>query len=212
MTGVDTVGYNIAWFSPKPLFTNVSTGVLGHQRDRACRAASGRRCMFVGAADATRYPAGTPTGGGRQLVARRVRPRLHVAGLPDRTRPEHGHLPAGRHARRVQAHAGDRRRGSRTRTRVTANGVRPGNVRSGITDKAARYTHCVDEPAEQHDPVHRRPTPDTGPATLRHARPDPAAARSGSCSRTTTTTRPKTTRLRPRRADLALGQHPGVHG
>ena len=33
MTGVEHDGYNIAWFSPKPVFSAVSQGVLGHQRD-----------------------------------------------------------------------------------------------------------------------------------------------------------------------------------
>jgi hypothetical protein len=63
MTGVDTTGYNIAWFSPKPLFSNVSQ-VCWDINETVMSRRKWTQVLFVSEADATRYPAGGPTSNG----------------------------------------------------------------------------------------------------------------------------------------------------
>ena len=83
MTAVDKIGYNIAWFSPKPTFTAVSK-VCWDINETQLSSGEWTQVLFVGAADTVRYPAGTETypGGGGSPGHRRLRPRLHVARLP----------------------------------------------------------------------------------------------------------------------------------
>ena len=108
MTGVDTLGYNIAWFSPEAHLREGHAGVLGHQPDcdvqpqvdtghvrgRSTR----RRC------DALPGRAARPMAAATARGIRRIRPRLHVARLPQRRRPEHRDRTAQQHARRTQGH------------------------------------------------------------------------------------------------------------
>ena len=108
--------------------------------------------MFVDAADAVRYPAG------RSLIrvptaVMRAAPAVSTSA----TRPPTSVTPTGRRTRihpqggtlaglKIGARAP--RRGSRIRTRGRP-GSRVRQLLHGITDKAARYQHCLDEPAEQ---------------------------------------------------------------
>jgi len=61
MTGVDTVSYNYAWFSPKPAFAGI-TKVCWDANATLISSRKWLEIMFVGAADAVRYPAGVDTG------------------------------------------------------------------------------------------------------------------------------------------------------
>jgi len=70
MTALDTTGYNIAWFSPKPLFSNVSQ-VCWDINETYMSRRKWTQVLFVSADDAVRYPAGSVTNGsGFQSFAR----------------------------------------------------------------------------------------------------------------------------------------------
>ena len=61
MTGLDTLGYNIAWFAPKPTFSKVSE-VCWDINETGMSHRKWTQLLFVDArpgADATRYPTGT---------------------------------------------------------------------------------------------------------------------------------------------------------
>ena len=60
MTAIDTVGYNIAWFSPKPSFTGI-TKVCWDINETELSHRKWTQVVFVDAADAVKYPAGTAT-------------------------------------------------------------------------------------------------------------------------------------------------------
>lgn len=60
MTGVDTTGYNIAWFSPQPKFTGI-TKVCWSINETEMSHRKWTQVLFVSDADAVRYPAGTVT-------------------------------------------------------------------------------------------------------------------------------------------------------
>ena len=60
MTAVDTVGYNIAWFSPKDAYTGI-TKVCWDINETELSHRKWTQVVFVDAADAVKYPAGTPT-------------------------------------------------------------------------------------------------------------------------------------------------------
>ena len=70
MTGVDTLGYNIAWFSPKELFTNVNE-VCWDINQTEMSARKWTQVMFVSEADSTRYP--SHRGSGASISASRHR-------------------------------------------------------------------------------------------------------------------------------------------
>ena len=107
MTGVDTLGYNIAWFSPKPMFTNV-TKVCWDINVTQMSRRKWTQVLFVGRC--RRDP--LPGGHGRPDRGR----RRHARGtggfdlgytspdFRDTDGAEHRDPPAGRHARRVQDH------------------------------------------------------------------------------------------------------------
>jgi len=62
MTGVDTLGYNTAWFSPKGYYTSITSVCWDINRT----AMSGRKwtqVLFVSPEDATRYPSDKGSGG-----------------------------------------------------------------------------------------------------------------------------------------------------
>ena len=106
MTGLDTLGYNIAWFSPKPSFSKV-TEVCWDINETGMSHRKWTQVLFVDArpgADATRYPAGTVLDPVVHKVARGIgwlRPRLHEPELPTE-RPEHRGVPLQRHAGRPE--------------------------------------------------------------------------------------------------------------
>jgi len=58
MTAVDTTGYNIAWFSPKQMFTDVSQ-VCWDINETLMSRRKWTQVVFVSAADAGRYPSGS---------------------------------------------------------------------------------------------------------------------------------------------------------
>lgn len=60
MTAVDTVGYNIAWFSPRPAFVGI-TKVCWDVNETELSHRKWTQVVFVDTADAVKYPVGTPT-------------------------------------------------------------------------------------------------------------------------------------------------------
>jgi len=144
MTGIDTTGYNIAWFSPKPTFTAVSKVCwdinmteLSHRK--------WTQVLFVGQADAVRYPDGQ-TINGPQWKARGtggfdlgyVSPDFQFPALNGPTsgiEPQGGTLAGVK----VQENAPS---WFQNQTNWTFRGF--GLALNGITDKAARYTQCVE--------------------------------------------------------------------
>ena len=60
MTAVNTVGYNIAWFSPKDAFSGIQK-VCWDINETELSHRKWTQVVFVDAADAVKYPAGTPT-------------------------------------------------------------------------------------------------------------------------------------------------------
>ena len=96
MTAVDTTGYNIAWFSPKPLFSNVSQ-VCWDINETLMSRRKWTQVLFV---ECGRRGAVSGRGTDRQTVAsprghRRIRPRLHEPRLPSTDRPNDGVFPQG---------------------------------------------------------------------------------------------------------------------
>ena len=141
MTGVDTLGYNIAWFSPKQMFTDVTAGVLGHQRDRDVDAASGRRCSSSAAADVDALPIGSWLG--------RLRSRLHVTGLPPGSHPTPGSSPKAARSPGSRTPGGTFRwfQDQDTWTGQSRWLPRPATA---TTDKADALQALPRQPAEQH--------------------------------------------------------------
>ena len=100
MTGVDTVGYNIAWFSPKPMFTNVTKVCWDINLTDDVEPRKWTQVLFVSADDATRYPVGTYNGD--QPIAASAG---STSATPHRSSGRTGRStdhPRGRHARRVE--------------------------------------------------------------------------------------------------------------
>ena len=144
MTAVDTLGYNIAWFSPKPTFTAVSK-VCWDINETELSSRKWTQVMFVAEADAVRYPAGTVTFGPDCGHARGTggfdlgytSPDFRdFNGPTTRIHPAGGTL-AG--VKIVQ----DAPSWFQNQDTFTTRFEGPGNMLNGITDKAARYQHCL---------------------------------------------------------------------
>ena len=94
MTGVDTIGYNIAWFSPKPMFEKVTQVCWDINADSDVQPqVDHRSCSWTARRRRDSLP------GRRELTAaagsrlRWLRPRLHVARLPQRRARTTGSCP-----------------------------------------------------------------------------------------------------------------------
>ena len=195
MTGVDTIGYNIAWFSPKPMFierlqvcwdineTHMSrrkwTQVLVRRatptrRDirrghRPRRRQSARSRAPADSTSATRHPTSVATDGPNDGLFPQGGT---LAGFKD--------LDGLRELVPEPGHNGT----------TTGSSARTAPDREQTTDKAARFKHCLTN--MPNNTV--RLTKDTPPTGTRHRHLPGQIPQGpcGSCSRTTTTTRPRT--------------------
>ena len=211
MTGVDTIGYNIAWFSPKPMFTERHARSAGTSTRRPMSAASGRRCCSSSPLTPRAIRRDAPTG----EQCRRVAPAVSISAtrhrIPRRTGrttasfPKGGTLAGlkddGRSSRwfqnqdtlTAQASAGRDalgRAGSR-RSPTRPPGTRTASRTSRTTRSGHRRTRRTGRGHDRHAPARSRRTPVR--VVFQDDNYDP----------------PKDDALRPERADLALGQHPG---
>lgn len=142
MTGMNTLGYDHLWFTPKRTFTDVSQVCVDVNANRM----SGRKwweIQFVDMADATRYPSTKATGGydlGYTNPGFRADPGPHTGIFP-----ASGTL-AGLINEQGNFHW------FQNQNQVTTGGAVgwPGRIGASglpvITDKAARYTVCVQDP------------------------------------------------------------------
>jgi hypothetical protein len=138
MTGVNTVSYNVAWFSPKPTFTNI-TQVCWDINETEMSHRKWTQVLFVGDADAHRYPTGSPTAistargtGGFDLGYTDPDNR-------DPNGPSSGLFPQGGTLAGFQDSFGSP---SWFQNDAWSTQFAAGQI-LGITDKAARYKHCL---------------------------------------------------------------------
>jgi hypothetical protein len=131
MTGVDTLGYNIAWFSPKPVFTGVSQ-VCWDMNETAMSHRKWTQVLFVGLDDVTRHPSLRGSGG-------------YDLGYtsPDfrQTAPNTGIFPAGGTLAGLKNIAGTFGWFEDQDTWTDVDAGWPGV--EGVSDKATRYQHCL---------------------------------------------------------------------
>jgi len=136
MTGVDTLGYNIAWFSPRPVFTGVGE-VCWDINVTAMSQRKWTQVLFVDVDDATRYPSVRGSGG-------------YDLGYtsPDfrQTAPNTGIFPASGTLAGLKDVAGTFSWFQDQDTWTEQFAGWPGV--EGVTDKAARYQHCLTNQAD----------------------------------------------------------------
>jgi len=148
MTGVDTIAYNIAWFSPRPMFTAVSK-VCWDINLTALSKRKWTQVMFVSAADAVRYPAGTSGSQGRGGPQARGTGGFDLGYTsPDfrQNDPNTGIFPQGGTLAGFKSVHGNAAWFQNQDT-WTAGPTVPGeglSLISNVTDKAARYKHCLE--------------------------------------------------------------------
>jgi hypothetical protein len=145
MTGLDTVGYNTAWFSPKPTFTGIQK-VCWDINATTMGARKWWTVLFVGTADATRYPAGTPLNPSVNNQVARGTGGFDLGYTdPDFREPDpnNGVFPAGGTLagyRDIDRSAG----WFQNQSTWTEAFVGPHSNLSG-TEKATRYKHCLEQ-------------------------------------------------------------------
>lgn len=148
MTGVDTLGYNMAWFSPKPAFTGIQK-VCWDINETTMSARKWTQVVFVGNADATRYPTGTVTADGNSN-ARGTGGFDMGYTAPDfrQNAPNTGIFPQGGTLAGARINFGIidwfQNQDTFTALGVGWPGLLPQHNGGPITDKAARYTHCIE--------------------------------------------------------------------
>ena len=206
MTAVDTTGYNIAWFAPKPLFSNVSQ-VCWDINETLMSRRKWTQVVFVSASDAVRYPAGGPTSDGgvaggtggfdlgytnpdfRQDRRTTVSSRRHtIAGFRDLDGSANWFQNAQWMTEFVGPTAPDREQ---------------------TTDKAARFKHCLTN-MPNNTVRFTKDTPSTGTVT----RDLPGQIPQGAVRvvfQDDNYDPIKDDRYSADALDLALGQHPGLH-
>jgi hypothetical protein len=147
MTGHDTVGYNIAWFSPQPTFTDVGK-VCWDINETAMSRRKWTQVVFVPHADAIRYPAGATNNelpsntsrgtGGFDLGF--VNPDFRSANGPTDGIVSHSGTFGFRD---LDGSASTFLDGTNLSQFVGPDGA----GREQTSDKAARYTHCLENAA-----------------------------------------------------------------
>lgn len=153
MTGVDTISYNHAWFSPKAAFDGISKVCWDiNETDESHR--KWTEVQFVGNDDAHRYPSGTPTSAG---VARGsggydlgyTDPNFRQDAPNTGIFPDGGTL-AGLEIAHGSVFAYFANQDTWQQTSVGWPGFNSLEAGSAyeITDKAARYQHCLSNNAD----------------------------------------------------------------
>lgn len=141
MTGVNTVSYNYAWFATKAMYSNISQ-VCWAINETEMSHRKWTEIMFVGAADAVRYPAGGPTGissngargsGGYDLGFTNPNSR-------DPNGATTGIFPQGGTLAGLEDDNGSVSWFQNQDTWMVNNA---GSRIEGVTDKATRYKHCL---------------------------------------------------------------------
>ena len=146
MTGVDTTGYNIAWFSPKPTFTGVSKVCWDINETRHVAAAIGRRCCSSarptrsatrsGRSPTRAFPPNGVTRGSGGFDLGFTSPDFRDPNGPTtRIHPQGGTLAGLKMEMNAPSWFQDQ-------DTWTARNF--GAAIFGITDKASRYTHCLE--------------------------------------------------------------------
>ena len=146
MTAVDTTGYNIAWFSPKGYFTNVSK-VCWDINETEMSRRKWTQVLFVSPADAVRYPSGSRTTvGGVPSTARGTGGfdlGYTAPDFRDNGGPSAGLFPQGGTLAGLQDLDGSASWFQNQDT-YTSRFLGPDSPdREQTTDKAARYKHCL---------------------------------------------------------------------
>jgi hypothetical protein len=147
MTAVDTLGYNIAWFSPKPLFTGVSK-VCWDQNLTTMSSRKWQQVLFVSEADATRYPAGvtlandTTTRGSGGFDLGYTSPDFRQDAPNTGIFPQGGTLAGLKMSWEIYDWFQDQ--DTWTAKGVGWPGTLPQEGSGPIPDKAARYKHCIE--------------------------------------------------------------------
>ena len=143
MTGVVSVGYNIAWFSPKPAFSNI-TKVCWDINETDMGGRKWTQVLFVGAADATRFPSGVSSNGG--LTTTRGTGGFDLGytspEFRDPNGPDTGIQPVGGTLAGFKSLHNSPAWFQSDTWQSTISGDT--STITGITDKAARYTHCLE--------------------------------------------------------------------
>jgi hypothetical protein len=159
MTGVDTVSYNIAWFSPKPLFTDV-TQVCWAINETQISQRKWTQVMFVSEDDAVRYPA-SPNETPGSIHATRGSGGYDLGytspDFRDPNGPVTGIFADGGTLAGFKSVLGNAHWFQDQDTWTTREPL--GEQIRGVTDKAKRYRHCL---SNQPDDVVRltQDTPD----------------------------------------------------
>ena len=190
MTGVNTTAYNIAWFSPKPEFSAVSK-VCWDVNETTMSRRKWTQVVFVPHADAVRYPVGSPGPPTRSAVQQTRGTGGFDLGYVS---PEFAD-PAGASttsSRRTAARLGSRpsRAGRSNGGRAATSPSRPRRSRSGLSKTRPPGTPIASSRPRRgpsHSPSRPRRHRVSSRSPVRSRK-----ARCGSCSRMTTTTRPRT--------------------
>ena len=149
MTGITTTGYNHVWFSPKPEFTAI-TKVCYDINETFMGEGKWTELQFINHADAVRYPTGTVTAGGA-AVARGTggfdlgytAPEFQPPSAPNNGLVSPNNDTAGLRVN-IGSIFGWWQNGAYVAQGVGWPGLLPGSNGGPITDKAARYTTCVE--------------------------------------------------------------------
>jgi hypothetical protein len=143
MTGVDTFGYNIAWFSPKALFTNTSK-VCWDINETQLSGRKWTQVLFVSEEDATRYPAGSDTAAGPAAARGTGGFDLGYTSPDFRADPgpHSGIFPQGGTLAGLKLVMGAPS-WFQDQDTWTQRFEGEGYLVTGVTDKAERYTHCL---------------------------------------------------------------------
>jgi len=145
MTGVDTVSYNIAWFSPKPYFSGISQVCWDVNETQQSRR-KWIQVLFVSEADATRYPVGSAGPPTRSSVGQTRGSGGFDLGY---TSPEFrdpkgvgtGLFPQGGTLAGFKSEGGNAQWFQNQDTWTTQDMF--SKIVPPVTDKAARYQHCL---------------------------------------------------------------------
>jgi hypothetical protein len=149
MTGITTTGYNHVWFSPKPEFTGI-TKVCYDINETFMGEGKWTELQFINHADAVRYPTGTITVGGAGVARGSggfdlgyTAPEFQPPSSPNNGIVSPGNDTAGLRVN-IGSIFGWWQNGAYVAQGVGWPGLLPGNNGGPVTDKAVRYTTCVE--------------------------------------------------------------------